>query len=173
MNDTGLMLNGLVIGRKSGMGEEGSIHTYSKRLFMIGGRELFSLAGKKENDARWGRCWRWRKYSAREDHGMVAEHNYLAGGLDLKRLLDFAGLSEEEKCGRLVFAAPNYMAVVDHPLSGRYFFDKNGHNSLQTPVYNSAPDYTENPPDGPDGHRTSRAPQNAGRAVCSPLHGDG
>ncbi len=133
MNDTGLMLNGLVIGRKSGMGEEGSIHTYSKRLFMIGGRELFSLAGKKENDARWGRCWRWRKYSAREDHGMVAEHNYLAGGLDLKRLLDFAGLSEEEKCGRLVFAASNYMAVVDHPLSGRYFFDKNGHKD-ETPA---------------------------------------
>ncbi len=51
----------------------------------------------------------------------------------MKRLLDLAGLSEEEKCGRLAFAAPNYMAVVDHPLSGRYFFDENGHRN-ETPA---------------------------------------
>ncbi|MEG1823434.1 MAG: hypothetical protein RRY12_05085 [Cloacibacillus sp.] len=123
MND--LPLRGLVIGRKYGSEDEGATHTYSKRIFVIGESELRRLVEERELNKKWGSCWRWNRYSAREDHGVVTDHRYVAGGLDLKKVLDRAGLSEEEKNGQLLFAATNYKAIVEHPTTARYYFDGN------------------------------------------------
>lgn len=125
---------GLAFGRKTGFEREGAIRTYSRRLFVISENELERLALKKENDERFGGFWRERVYSARENHGTAADHSYIAGGIDLSSMLKAVGISGDEADGRLLFAAQNYKAVVEHPMTGRYYFGSDGCAEARTPL---------------------------------------
>lgn len=125
---------GLAFGRRTGFDCEGAIRTYSRRLFAISEKELENLAVEKERDERLGRFWRESTYSAREDHGTAADHSYIAGGIDLYAMLKTVGMTGDEADGRLLFAARNYKAVVDHPMTGRYYFGRNGCAEERTPL---------------------------------------
>ena len=125
---------GLAFGRKTGFEREGAIRTYSRRLFVISEKELERLALKKENDERFGGFWRESVYSAREDHGAAADHSYIAGGIDLSAMLKAVGMPGDEADGRLLFAAQNYKAVVEHPMTGRYYFGSDGCAEARTPL---------------------------------------
>lgn len=125
---------GLAFGRKTGFEREGAIRTYSRRLFVISESELETLALEKEHDRRLGRFWRESLYSAREDHGTAADHNYIAGGIDLAAMLKNVGMSGDEADERLLFAARNYKAVVEHPMTGRYYFGSDGSAEERTPL---------------------------------------
>ncbi len=125
---------GLAFGRRTGFDREGAIRTYSRRLFVISEKELESLAVEKERNERLGRFWRESTYSAREDHGTAADHSYIAGGIDLYAMLLTVGMTGDEADGRLLFAARNYKAVVDHPMTGRYYFGSDGCAEARTPL---------------------------------------
>ena len=125
---------GLAFGRKTGFEREGAIRTYSRRLFVISESELETLALEKEHDRRLGRFWRESLYSAREDHGTAADHNYIAGGIDLAAMLKNVGMSGDEADERLLFAARNYKTVVEHPMTGRYYFGSDGSAEERTPL---------------------------------------
>jgi len=147
-NDVSLV-DGLVIGRRNGEASEGAVRTYSGGLFMIGRHELQLLVSNKENDVKWGSLWKKRKYSSREEHGLVSEQEYFAEGIDLSPLLEVAGLNNKELNGKLVFAASNYKAIVDHPLHDRYYFSKEGQCNevramlaLQSAVVSKEGDYS-------------------------------
>ena len=134
MDDSVFQAVGLAFGRKTGFEREGAIRTYSRRLFVISEKELETLALEKENDRRLGRFWRESLYSARENHGTAADHNYIAGGIDLSAMLQNAGMSGDEADERLLFAARNYKAVVEHPMTGRYYFGSDGSAEARTPL---------------------------------------
>lgn len=118
------LLKGLIIGRYKSYDEEGSIHTYSKRIFVLSEESLSSLADVKNEDPDWGSCWCRSRYSAREDHGLVTKYRYVAAGLNLGMLLKKVGLTREEMEGNVVFSALNYKVVLDKPLSDRYYFNE-------------------------------------------------
>ena len=134
MDDSVFQAVGLAFGRKTGFEREGAIRTYSRRLFVISESELETLALEKEHDRRLGRFWRESLYSAREDHGTAADHNYIAGGIDLAAMLKNVGMSGDEADERLLFAARNYKAVVEHPMTGRYYFGSDGSAEERTPL---------------------------------------
>ncbi|GEM_PF-3165695 len=123
-NQDDFLLKGLIIGRFKSDDEEGSIHTYSKRVFVISEESLFSLANVKNEDPDWGSCWCRSRYSAREEHGLMIKYHYVAAGLNIGMLFKKVGLTREEIEGNVVFSALNYKVVLDKPLSDRYYFNE-------------------------------------------------
>ncbi len=128
-----LFIDGLIIGRTSKSPLKCADSEYPESIFVISEQELASVAKNREKDPKWGDCWRKRRYSALEDHGIITKYRYAAEGLDLRMVLERAGFTEEEINGEIQFAANHFKVIVSDPADNRFFCDGTG-NSADAPA---------------------------------------